>query len=67
MLVAQGHVRPVPDHALEAGSLVRPDEALGGDDAPACAANSSEQDDFAEKVLIPPGGRGTQRSREHLT
>ena len=31
--------------------------ALGGDDVPACATNSFEQDDFAELILILPGGR----------
>ena len=29
---------------------------LGGDGAPACATDSSEQDDFAEIILIPLGG-----------
>ena len=29
---------------------------LGGDGALACATNSSEQNDFAEVILIPLGG-----------
>ena len=28
---------------------------LGGDSAPACATNSSEQDDHAEVIRTPPG------------
>ena len=31
-------------------------DALGGNGAPACASNFSEQDDFAEVILIPTGG-----------
>ena len=29
--------------------------ALGGDGTPACANNSSEQDDHAEVIRTPPG------------
>ena len=29
--------------------------ALGGDGAPACATNSSEQDDHFEVIRTPPG------------
>ena len=37
---------------LKAGSFVRPEGALGGDGAPACATNSSEQDDHAKEIGI---------------
>ena len=47
---------PLSKLALEAGSYIRPDGALGGDGAPACATISSEQDDFVEVLLVPPGG-----------
>ena len=38
---------------LKAGSFVRPEGALGGDGAPACATNSSEQDDLVKAIWIP--------------
>ena len=31
--------------------------ALGGDGVPACATNSSKQDDHAEGIRTPPGRR----------
>ena len=44
---------PLLEFDLKAGSFVRPEGALGGDGAPACATNSSEQDDHAKEIGIP--------------
>ena len=44
---------PYRSFELKDGSFVRPEGALGGDGAPACATNSSEQDDHAKEIGIP--------------
>ena len=67
MLAAQGE--PVSELAFEAGSFSVLTGTLnrgrqGGDSAPACATNSSEQDDFAEEVPIPSEGGGESKDRE---
>ena len=60
MLVAQGvplgTQQPISDLAWRLGHLSVVMGVLGGDGAPACAANFSEQNDFAEVILIPLGG-----------
>ena len=44
--------RPYLIWHLRLGHLSAPMGALGGDDAPACATNSFEQDNFAEVILL---------------
>ena len=46
---------------LKAGSFVCPEGALGGDGAPACATNSSEQDDHVKAIWIPIREEGVGR------
>ena len=57
----KGVLGPYPIWYLRLGYLSALTGALGGDGAPVCATNSSEQDDFAVEVLIPPGGRPNDR------